>query len=104
MKPLISIGMPVFNEEAYIEESILSLLNQEYDHFELIICDNSSTDQTGEICLKLAKEHKRSVSDIITILLLDWAGEAEKTENSKPSGTLGALPYEDLNTIPSQME
>ena len=48
--PKVSIGLPVYNGENFIEESIDSLLNQTFDDFELIICDNSSTDSTKDIC------------------------------------------------------
>ena len=59
MNPLISIGMPVYNEERYIEASVNSILAQRYDPIELIISDNASTDNTGQICLDLAKRDKR---------------------------------------------
>jgi glycosyltransferase involved in cell wall biosynthesis len=46
---LISICIPVFNGEDYIEESIDSILNQTENNFELIIADNCSTDSTVDI-------------------------------------------------------
>jgi len=55
----VSIGMPVFNEERFIEQAIVSTLNQDYKNFELIISDNASTDQTKEICLKYSKKDSR---------------------------------------------
>jgi glycosyltransferase involved in cell wall biosynthesis len=48
--PLVSLAMPVFNGERYIEETLASLLAQEFTDFELIISDNGSTDRTPEIC------------------------------------------------------
>lgn len=54
MKPLISVGMPVYNEEKYLRESIESILDQDYDNFELIISDNASSDGTERICRDLA--------------------------------------------------
>lgn len=48
--PLVSVGMPVYNGENYIAEAIDSVLKQTFHDFELIICDNASTDRTGEIC------------------------------------------------------
>lgn len=47
--PLVSISMPAFNAENYIAEAIESILAQSYQNFELIICDDGSTDQTSEI-------------------------------------------------------
>ena len=48
---IITIGLPVLNGERYLEQSIASVLDQDYDDFELIIGDNASTDRTREICL-----------------------------------------------------
>ena len=53
-KPLVSIGLPVFNGRRYLAEAIESILAQTYRHFELIICDNASTDDTGQICRRFA--------------------------------------------------
>ena len=47
--PLVSISMPAFNAENYIAEAIESILAQSYQNFELIICDDGSTDRTSEI-------------------------------------------------------
>ena len=51
--------MPVYNEEQFIEQAIVSILNQDYKNFELIISDNASTDQTKEICLNYSKKDTR---------------------------------------------
>lgn len=57
--PLLSIGMPVYNGELYIQQALDSLLAQDYGDFELIISDNASTDQTPEICLEYERRDKR---------------------------------------------
>jgi glycosyltransferase involved in cell wall biosynthesis len=57
--PRVSIGMPVFNGERYLSETIDSLLNQTFHDFELIIGDNASTDGTGSICQNYAKKDSR---------------------------------------------
>jgi glycosyltransferase involved in cell wall biosynthesis len=46
VKQLISIGMPVFNCSNYIDQSIISIINQSYTEWELIIIDDNSTDDT----------------------------------------------------------
>ncbi len=51
-KPLISIITVVFNGEKYLEETILSVINQSYDNIEYIIIDGGSTDGTIEIIKK----------------------------------------------------
>ncbi|MDE2261224.1 MAG: glycosyltransferase family 2 protein [Gammaproteobacteria bacterium] len=48
--PLVSVGIPVFNGEAFLEDAIRSALSQTLEDLELILCDNASTDRTAEIC------------------------------------------------------
>jgi len=48
--PLVGIGMPVYNGERYVGEAIESILRQSLADLELVVCDNASTDGTGEIC------------------------------------------------------
>ncbi|WP_279155103.1 glycosyltransferase family 2 protein [Thomasclavelia cocleata] len=47
---MISIIVPVYNAEKYIERCIESIINQTYRNFELILIDDGSTDDTGQIC------------------------------------------------------
>jgi glycosyltransferase involved in cell wall biosynthesis len=49
VKPLVTIGLPCFNVDKYIKECILSILNQSYEFFELIIINDGSTDNTDAI-------------------------------------------------------
>ena len=58
----VSVGLPVYNGERYIEESVRSVLAQTFADFELIISDNGSTDSTVGIVEKLAAEDDRIVS------------------------------------------
>jgi len=58
-KPCVSLGLPVFNGEKYLEQALDSILAQTYKDFELIISDNASTDKTQQICLKYAAKHNR---------------------------------------------
>jgi len=52
--PKVSIGLPVYNGEAFVGAAIESILGQEFSDFELIISDNASGDATREICLGYA--------------------------------------------------
>lgn len=52
----ISICIPVYNAEKYIEETIKSVLNQSFSNFELIIIDNHSTDDTVNIVKEFKDE------------------------------------------------
>lgn len=51
-RPRVSVGLPVYNGEEYLEQAVISLLAQTFTDLELIICDNASTDRTEEICRK----------------------------------------------------
>jgi glycosyltransferase involved in cell wall biosynthesis len=57
--PAVSVGMPVFNGETYLEVAMNSVLAQSFDDLELIICDNASTDRTAEICQDYAARDRR---------------------------------------------
>lgn len=54
MVPRVSIGVPVFNAERYLERSLNSLVAQDFGDLEVIVCDNASTDSTWEICQRYA--------------------------------------------------
>jgi glycosyltransferase involved in cell wall biosynthesis len=57
--PLVSIGMPVYNGAAYLRGALDSLLQQDYEHFELILSDDASTDETETICREYAARDAR---------------------------------------------
>ena len=58
-KVKVSIGLPVYNGERFIRNSIDSILSQTFTDFELIISDNASTDATKYICEEYAIKDKR---------------------------------------------
>ncbi|MDB5103919.1 MAG: glycosyl transferase [Fibrobacteres bacterium] len=57
--PLVSIGMPIYNSDKHLRQSLDSLLGQTLQDFELIISDNASTDGTADICAEYARRDKR---------------------------------------------
>ncbi|WGD35757.1 glycosyltransferase family 2 protein [Olleya sp. YS] len=57
MKPLVSIITPMFNSEAFIEDTINSVLNQTYTDWELILIDDCSTDNTVTIAEEFISKH-----------------------------------------------
>jgi glycosyltransferase involved in cell wall biosynthesis len=59
VKPRVSMGLPVHNGSRYLAESLESLLAQTYREFELIVCDNCSTDETEQICRSFADRDPR---------------------------------------------
>lgn len=59
MSPKLSIIMPVYKSEQHIQKSIVSILNQDYQDYELILINDGSPDQSGIICDKYAKLDSR---------------------------------------------
>ncbi|MEV6977536.1 glycosyltransferase family 2 protein [Kitasatospora sp. NPDC093806] len=57
--PRLSIGLPVYNGEEYLAESLDALLGQTYEDFELVISDNASTDATQDICRRYVAQDSR---------------------------------------------
>lgn len=57
--PIVSIGLPVFNGENYLEAALESLLMQTFTDFEIILSDNASSDRTAEICQAYAAKDSR---------------------------------------------
>lgn len=56
---LVSVIIPVFNVASYLEESLNSVISQSYEMLEIIIIDDGSTDNSGEICDKYAMQDPR---------------------------------------------
>ena len=58
MEEKISVIVPVYNVEAYLERCVESILHQTYTNFELILINDGSTDSSGLICENLASRHE----------------------------------------------
>ncbi|MFR9166729.1 MAG: glycosyltransferase family 2 protein [Dysgonomonas sp.] len=57
--PLVSVLLPCYNTEKYVEEAVYSLLNQTYGNIEIIAIDDCSTDSTNAILHKLSEKDSR---------------------------------------------
>ena len=57
--PLISVIVPVYNSEAYLDRCIQSITNQDYRCFELLLIDDGSTDKSPIICDRWQKKDWR---------------------------------------------
>ncbi len=57
--PKVSIGLPVYNGETFLRETLDSILAQTFEDFELVISDNASTDSTPAICEEYAARDSR---------------------------------------------
>lgn len=58
-KDLLSVIVPVYNVEPYLSECVNSILNQTYKNFEVILVDDGSTDNSGELCDRFAEKDLR---------------------------------------------
>lgn len=57
--PKVSIGLPVYNGENFLDKKLKSISEQTFSNYELIISDNASTDATSIICKKFADKDSR---------------------------------------------
>lgn len=58
-QPRVSIGVPVYNGERFLPRALQTLVDQDYDPLEIIVCDNGSTDATEEIARGFARRDRR---------------------------------------------
>ena len=66
VQPLVSVVMPAYNVEAYIEEAILSIVGQDYRNLELVVVNDGSSDGTRKIVEKLARRYP-AIAKCLTI-------------------------------------
>lgn len=61
MSPKVSVIIPVYNVERYLNKCVESVLNQTFQDFEIILVDDGSTDKSGEICDSYINEKIRVI-------------------------------------------
>ena len=59
MEPKISIIVPVYNVEKYLERCVESILKQTMTNFELILINDGSSDNSGQVCDELSRKDAR---------------------------------------------
>ena len=62
---MISVIVPVYNVDKYLERCILSIVQQTYRNLEIILIDDGSTDDSGKICDSWAERDERIVVEHI---------------------------------------
>lgn len=60
-KPLISVIVPIYNTDTYLEECLDSVIKQAYENLEIILIDDGSTDTCPQICDRYAEQDDRIV-------------------------------------------
>jgi glycosyltransferase involved in cell wall biosynthesis len=101
VQPLVSVIMPAYNSEQYIAESIQSVLAQTYENWELLVVDDGSTDNTGDIVNRFATTEFRIK------YIFQQNGRQAKARNTgieKSSGTLIAFLDSDDLWLPDKLE
>lgn len=79
--PKVSIIIPVYNGENYVEEAIRSAINQTYDNIEILVINDGSKDNTENICMqymdkiKYFKKENGGVSTVLNLALEKMTGE-----------------------------
>ncbi len=58
-KPLISVIVPVYNAEAFLQDCVRSIIEQTYSQLEILLINDGSSDQSGALCDRLAEEDDR---------------------------------------------
>lgn len=58
-RPLVSVGIPLYNGETYLAQTLSTVIDQSYEHLEIIVVDNASTDSSLDICHTYAERDDR---------------------------------------------
>jgi len=74
-RPKVSVILPARNEEMFIEKCIASLLDQDYENYEVIVIDDRSEDKTAEIIKKMAEKNSRIVYIFAEPKPENWIGK-----------------------------
>lgn len=107
--PLVSIGIPVYNVEPYIEKCLLSVLNQTYENIEILVIDDLGTDNSIDIVSEMQRNRTRGSSiKIITQSKNGGSGEARNAVINQAQGKylyfLDSDDYIEPNTIELMVE
>ena len=100
--PLVSVIMPAYNSEAYIEEAIQSVLSQTYKNFEFIIINDASKDGTLNVIKNYAKKDKRIT--VVTNLTNLGVGATRALGIEKSKGSFIMWQDSDDISLPRRME
>lgn len=94
---LVSVIVPVFNVEKYVEKCVNTILNQTYKNLEIILIDDGSTDSSGKICDEYAEKDER-----ITVIHKENGGLSSARNAGLSIVTGGYITYIDSDDYVSK--
>jgi len=102
--PLVSVLLPVFNGEEYIEQTIRSILNQSYSNFELIIINDCSIDQTENIVQSFDDDRIRYYKHAENLRLIATLNEGLELSRGKYIARIDADDIAHCERLKKQVE
>jgi glycosyltransferase involved in cell wall biosynthesis len=101
-KPLISVAMATYNGEKYLEEQLDSILSQTLKPSEIIVCDDHSTDNTGQILEKY--QQAGLIKYFVNEQRLGFIGNFKRAVSLTPPDHYIALSDQDDVWLPEKIE
>ena len=98
VKPKVSIILPARNEEKFIDKCLVSLLNQDYDNYEIIVINDSSEDSTGDLIKKYAKKYSKIIPVDADPKPVGWVGKNWACMEGYKKATGELLLFTDADT------
>ncbi len=98
VKPKVSIILPARNEEKFIDKCLISLLNQDYDNYEIIAINDSSEDSTGDLIKKYAKKYSKIIPVDANPKPVGWVGKNWACMEGYKKATGELLLFTDADT------
>jgi glycosyltransferase involved in cell wall biosynthesis len=97
--PKVSIIIAARNEQAKVEAALQSVLLQDYENLEVIVVDDRSTDQTGELLQRMAKDYAKIQLVRVTELPVGWLGKNHALHLGSQHATGDFLLFTDADVV-----
>ncbi len=101
-RPKVSVILPARNEEKFIERCLLSLIEQDYENYEVIAVDDRSDDRTGEIIKNLAQKNSKIIYVLAEPKPEKWTGKNWACIEGFKKATGELLLFTDADTFHSK--
>ena len=96
--PKVSIILPARNEEGFISKCLDSLINQDYENYEIIVIDDSSDDATGKIISEYAEKYSKIIPVVARPKPEGWIGKNWACMEGYQKATGELLLFTDADT------